>query len=200
MPSYLPRVASEDGAVDDAFVIVAPPAAVRSRWVDDATGAGLDAALGGGVAATRAGGAAVVVAATRGGTLVVVFGAVAVGAVVVFGAAVVVCVVVAATRVGAVVVVVGAADVVAVWVMAPIGGVAGGTPAFVAVTAGTVAVFVTGGAAIGFLAAIGVVDLADCRFCHQLQPPYAPAATSSRRSSGISMLLFRGSGGGMSEV
>src|SRR4051812_46546900 len=121
MPSYLPRVASVDGAVGDAFVIVAPPAAVRSRCVDDATGAGLAATLGGVVAATRGGG--VVVAATRGGTLVVVFGPVGVGAIVAFGAAVVVWVV-AATRVGAVVVVMAAAAVVAVWVMAPIGGVA----------------------------------------------------------------------------
>src|SRR3954453_13654217 len=169
MLSYLPRVASVDGgAVDDAFVIVAPPDAVRSRCVDDATGAGLDATLGVVVAATRAGGAAVIVAATRGGTLVVVFGAVGVGAVVVFGAAVVVCVVVAATRVGAVVGVVGAADAVAVWVIAPIGGVAGETPAFFAVTAGAAAVFVTGGVAIGFAVAIGVLGLADCLFCHQL--------------------------------
>src|SRR4051794_20807827 len=112
MPSYLPRVASVDGAVDDVFVIVAP-AAVRSRCVDDATGARLAATLGCVVAATRGGGAVVVVAATRGGTLVVVFGAVGVGAVVVFGAAIVVCVV-AASRVGAAAVVVGAADVVAV--------------------------------------------------------------------------------------
>src|SRR4051794_38600544 len=113
MLSYLPRVASEDGAVDDAFVIVAPPAAVRSRCVDEATGAGLD--FGGVAAAIRGGGAAVVVVATRGGTLVVVFGMVGVDAVVVFGAAVVVCVVVAATRVGAVVGVVGGAGAVARW-------------------------------------------------------------------------------------
>jgi hypothetical protein len=45
MVSYLARVASVDG-VDDALVMVAP-LAVRSRWVDEETGAALGAALGG---------------------------------------------------------------------------------------------------------------------------------------------------------
>src|SRR5438270_9199970 len=65
MLSYLARVASVDGAVD-AFVIVAAPAEVRSRWVVDATGTGFVA-----VDATRFAGAVEVVAARCGATVVV---------------------------------------------------------------------------------------------------------------------------------
>src|SRR4051812_27711389 len=184
MPSYLARVASVEVGAEgvEEFVIVAP-VAVRSRCVVDATGVGREVVLGGIAAAI---GGAVVVAAIRGGAVVVVFAG--------MGADVVV-----TTCGGFVVVVPGAADVGAVCVIAPSGGVGTAEAALVAVTV-DVEVFLTGGATTDFVAATTGTGLGAWRFCHQFQPPNAPAATRSRSSSGVRMLLLRGSGGGMSDV
>src|SRR5207302_3882939 len=200
MLSYLARVASVDGAVD-AFVIVAAPAEVRSRWVVDATGTGFVA-----VDATRFAGAVEVVAARCGATVVVtgVADVVAGSGFVTFGGET------PAFRLVGVAAPRGTPDVVTICGFATAPEVVrvcvaagGGTPAlrFCAIAAEVVAacVFVIVAGTIGFATTAGA-GVAAWRFCHQLQPPYAPAATRSRRRSGVSMLVLRGSGGGTSAV
>jgi hypothetical protein len=152
MPSYLARVASVDVAVDVLVIVV--PVAVRSRWVVEDIGAGLDAGFGG------------VVAAMRGG--VVVFGAVDV---------------VAAPRCGLVVVVIGVPDVVTICGFVAFGGADAAGPAGVTPTFRS-GIAVIGGAAGGVVVAVGAAEVvagrgiatataagrAAWRCCHQFQP------------------------------
>ena len=175
-------MASVEGAVVDALVIVAP-AAVRSRCVvEEDAGAAMGGVLGAGFAATRAGGAllfgAVDVAATWGAVVVVAMGAEdgaeGCGFVTVGGET-------PAFRRGGVdaaTASAGAVDVVVVVVRAFVG--ADETIGFFAVTGGADAV-IDDVVAVCVVADMAGAGFGAWRFCHQFPPP---ACQPTRRREG----------------